>query len=101
MYNAFETLPIPRKDSAASQTGSYRVYKSGTEYVTVSAPTALEALKNCGLEQVYKIERDTLSSSNVLDPAASTKALLGEQQPQNAPPAASQETVAPAQAPAA
>ena len=73
--------------------GNYRVYKDAGNYITVEADSALEALKRCGLQNVYRIERDAIYLTNVLNVGA----LLS-----NPPPAAAVVAAeAPAAAPAA
>ncbi len=63
----FEALPLPRKEMAVATMARYRVYDNVDHYTMISAGTALEALQNSGLKEIYKIQRDRLDDSNVLD----------------------------------
>jgi len=63
---AFEELVIPRKE-LPQLSGRYRVYKDASDYITVEAGSALEALKLCGLPKVHRIERDAIYLTNVLN----------------------------------
>lgn len=64
---SFEALPIPRKDPSRTGNARYRVYKDADNFSLVVAETALEALKASGLEQAYRVERDSIDSVAVLD----------------------------------
>jgi hypothetical protein len=92
--DSFESLPIPRKALAqATVAGSYRVYKDADNHIVVKAHSALEALSTSGIDIAYKIERDTVSRSGVLDPKAWTHTMP------DATPAAGEEAAAVAAAP--
>jgi hypothetical protein len=66
----FEIMPITKCDIPRLLEGSYRVYKSYREYVVVSAESALEALQLSGLDNVHKIERESMDNISVLSASA-------------------------------
>lgn len=70
---AFENLPLPRKDFGQDMTNHYRVYKDARNYIVIKAGTALEALQSSGVGMAYKIERDAIDLNRVLAPDAWTK----------------------------
>lgn len=53
----FTPLQIVKKNLLDSSRSMYRVYKSPTEFVTVEAATALEAMRESGIKAPYKIKR--------------------------------------------
>lgn len=63
----FEELPIPRKDVPHLQVCRYRVYTDKTNFVTVEAVSALEALRASGKKQAFRIERDMLQLTTILN----------------------------------
>jgi hypothetical protein len=74
--------------------GVYKIYKTPAEFISVKAKTALEAIKNCGVESIYRVERDSLDKNYVLDLGKAAEMLLGQ-------PAAATAATAPAEAAAA
>ena len=97
---AFETLPIPRKD--LPQLGTrYRVYKDPENFILVEAASALEALKACGMEPVHRIERDTIHLNNVLNVQALAEAPAAAAPPTAETPAATATPPPTAETPAA
>src|SRR5262245_29600046 len=63
----FESLPMPRKETVAPTVCRYRVYDNAEHFVTVTAGTALEALKASGVKDIHKIQRDLIDDANVLE----------------------------------
>lgn len=53
----FTPLQIVKKNLLDSSRSMYRVYKSPTEFVTVEAATALEAMRESAIKAPYKIKR--------------------------------------------
>ncbi len=62
----FSNLPLPRKELAPEVMHRYRVYAEGT-FKLVEAASALEALKQTGLANVTRVERDSIDHYPVLD----------------------------------
>jgi hypothetical protein len=63
---AFEALPMPRKDIPQPATGRYRIYKDARQYITVDADSALEALQQSGVGNAVKIERESIDYIRVM-----------------------------------
>jgi hypothetical protein len=74
---AQSSVPAATLSPLIAGIGSYRVYKTPVEFTTVTAASALEALKTSGVPAAYKVERHWLDSDNVID-AAQAQALLGD-----------------------
>lgn len=81
----------------------YKIYKNKSEFTPVKAKSALQAIRDCGVENVYRVERDSLDKNYVLTMSKAAEMLAAKDQPAAAPvtaaPAPAAET--PAAAPAA
>lgn len=64
----FESLPLARTEMPGALVGAYRVYQDAHKYATVQASSALEALELSGFGHAFKIERESLSAANLLNP---------------------------------
>lgn len=63
----FAPLRIVKKNVMDFDRCAYRVYKSPMEYVTVEAATALEALRESGIQNPLRIVRETRFMERLLD----------------------------------
>lgn len=63
----FTPLRIVRKNLTDSNRCAYRVFKSPDEYVTVEAATALEAFRESGIANPYRILRETRFMERLVD----------------------------------
>ena len=63
----FSPLRIVKKNLAGSDQSIYRVYKSPTEFVSVEAATALEAFRESGIKNPYRIMRETRFMERLVD----------------------------------
>lgn len=63
----FTPLRIVKKNLTDSNRCAYRVYKSPDEYVTVDAATALEAFRESGIANPYRILRETRFMERLVD----------------------------------
>jgi hypothetical protein len=102
MTAAFEALPLPKTPFSLAE-GLYKIYKTRTEFIPVKAHSALEAIKNSGCENIYRVERDSLDKNYLLSAAKGSEMLLAKDQPAAAAPAtpAAATEAAPADAAAA
>lgn len=81
---SFEQLPMPRQQPQAAA-GNYRVYTPDGNFVMVHAMNAIEALRNCGVPNVARIERDSLDLTKVFAPNAwETESEASQPAPENA-----------------
>lgn len=64
---AFEPLPLPKREFGQSPKGRYRIYSDDANYKVVEATSALEALQLSGLQQAHRIQRDAVFLVNVLE----------------------------------
>jgi hypothetical protein len=62
----FEPLIFPRKETSVTA-GRYRVYSDPKNFVLVEAKSALEAFESSANPKAYKIVREDLLSSNLID----------------------------------
>lgn len=69
----FEALPLPHKNFPQAGMGTYRVYSDDKNFVMVSAMNAIEALAASKMEQVIRIQRDSLDLTTVFSPKDWTK----------------------------
>ncbi len=98
---AFETLPLPNKAAPLGMgEGTYKIYKTAEEMIFVKAKSALEAIKNSGVDNIYRVERDSLDKNYLLSLARGSEIILGVGGDPAAAPAAP-EAAAAAAAPAA
>lgn len=95
MSKIFEALVVPRKQLASAH-NKYRIYKTATDFIDVSAGTVKEALETSGITDALKVEVNFLSSLSVIDAGVLAEAQADPQMP---PPAA-QATADAAAAPA-
>lgn len=65
----FEHLPMARASVPDVLMGQYRVYSSRSDFSTVTADSALQALEMSGLGRAYKIERHSMLAANVIAPS--------------------------------
>ena len=72
----FEDIAIPSKD-IPYEGKRYRVYKNEREFILVNAASALEAIRNSGIQNIYKLDLESLDKMRVMDPAKSAEVLLG------------------------
>lgn len=63
----FAPLHIIKKSLLDANRTAYRVYKNPQEFVTVEAATALEAFRESGIKQPFKIQRVTRFMEYLLD----------------------------------
>jgi len=63
----FEELSLPRRSVTDILVSRYRVYKDPDNYTLVDADNAQDAIKNCGMEKVHRIERDSIYLDNILN----------------------------------
>jgi hypothetical protein len=62
----FEELMIPRRDLPVSSAIIYRVYSDYKNFELVEASSALEAMENSKIKNVYKIKRHDPLEENVI-----------------------------------
>lgn len=63
----FTPLRIIKKNLTDSNRCAYRVFKNPDEYVTVEAATALEAFRESGIANPYRILRETRFMERLVD----------------------------------
>lgn len=63
----FEELALPRKDLPNLVGTHYRVYSSDGQFVRVEAVNALEAIKKSNMQDIKRIERDTIYLNRIVD----------------------------------
>lgn len=67
MTEIFEPLKVVKRQIQDLNRCCYRVYKSGEEFVTVEAATALEAIQESGVASPLKVERVLQFQDRLLD----------------------------------
>ena len=67
MSKIFEALAVPKKQFSGGY-NKYRVYKTATDFIEVSATTVKEALETSGVKDALKVEVKFVSSLSVIDP---------------------------------
>lgn len=63
----FEELALPRKDLPNLVGTHYRVYSRDGQFVRVEAINALEAIKKSNMQDIKRIERDTIYLNRIVD----------------------------------
>ncbi len=79
----FEELMIPRKELHISDAMFYRVYHDRIKFELVQAVSALDALSQSKVKNVYKIERHDPMSDNVIHLQQVMAASFPENKPAN------------------
>jgi hypothetical protein len=88
----FEQLPLARTELPMALEGQYRVYSDHKNFKLVQAISAVNALEASGLEQAFKIERESLSKSTLIKPNFSSDAVVPAEVPVEATAAPAAET---------
>lgn len=63
----FQPLPFPCRSFVGGGASHYRVYSSATEFVSVEAETAVEALKSSGVPTPLRIQREIRGREVLID----------------------------------
>jgi hypothetical protein len=100
----FAPLRIVKKNLTDFDRSVYRVYKSPAEFVSVEAATALEAYRESGIKNPYRIMRETRFMERLIDEAKfsnmeeliETGVLVDEMDIRNLPPQAAAQPTPPA-----